>query len=47
MFIANGLWYCFCYIFCKIDSYFQDRYWEKLGYYKMKDKNGKEWYVSK
>lgn len=26
---VNALFYSFCWIFCKIDSYLQDRYWQK------------------
>jgi hypothetical protein len=40
------MFYCFCWIFCKIDNYFQDRYWKKLGYSRYTGQDGKEWYVS-
>lgn len=27
---SNGLFYVFCWGFCKIDSYLQERYWRRL-----------------
>lgn len=28
--LANGAFYVFCWCFCKIDSYLQERYWKQL-----------------
>lgn len=44
-FLSDISFYLFCKLFGVIDSYMQDRHFQKRGFSKMVGEDGQEWYV--